>query len=279
MREQIDALSLSESGKMKRYKFKLSDEGRGSRRVRMLSPGLNFPTLGVVVFVVIHVAVMLTGGVANGAGLPRELYYDLGLSWAGVSGGKWWQFVTHAFLHGSWSHLVMNCVLFYYGAARLGHILGGGMSWRVFALGVLAGGVAQVGSQALLSGLDPRMPLVGASGGLMAMLLALTTIAPQSRMLLAKVSARNMGLGFLLSSGIFFLISPELGLPVFSKLGRLLVHLGYGFVFQWGHLYHLVGGVVGVIWASKLWGKPVTLEQLQKERAEREDGGTSNIEF
>ena len=265
MRGQVDPFSLPERGKMKHYKFKLPAEGRGARRVRMLSPGLNFATLGVVVLVVVHLVVVLTGGVRNGAGLPRELYFDLGLSWAGVSSGKWWQFATHAFLHGSWSHLVLNGLLFYYGAARLGHILGRGMAWRVFVLGVMAGGVAQVGSQALLRRAGSEVAVGGGIGWLDGDVAGIDDGGAGFADVDGEGVGAEYGLGDFDFLGDFLFDFSGVGIADFFEAGVACWYSWvYGFVFQWGHLCHLAGGLAGIWWARKLWGKPVTLEDLQK---------------
>lgn len=237
--------------------------------VRMRGPGLNFPTIGALVFLVIYGFVSATGGVTNGDGELRTLFLDFGVSWPGLREGKWWQLLSHAFLHGSWGHVLLNAALFYYAAARLEFILSEKRVWQVFVMGSLVGAGAQVLGQAFFPQLS-QGPLVGASGGVMALLIALTVVAPGSRMLLLPVSARNLGGGVLLAAFLLFLMTPELGVPVFEKIGRFLVAAGLRDIFVIGHLYHLFGGLAGWWWASCLFGKSVTLAQLRRERAERE---------
>lgn len=264
MPENREPCSLSKKTGLRRVQVV-----REGRWVRMRAPGLNFPTLGALAIIVVYFLVSVTGGLANEAGELRALFSDFGVSWRGLQEGKWWSLLSHAFLHGSWAHVFLNAALLYYGAARLEFILGNQRAWRVFVLGTLAGAVAQVIGQAFLPQLN-QGPLVGASGGVMALLIALCTVAPESRMLLLPVSAKNLGLGVLLAAFLLFLMTPGLGVPVLDKMGRLLVNAGWGEIFFIGHLYHLFGGLAGWWWASRLFGKPVTLVQLKKERAEKE---------
>ncbi|MGE9267810.1 MAG: rhomboid family intramembrane serine protease [Verrucomicrobiales bacterium] len=256
-----------------------SEKRRGAGWVRLAGPGWHFPTLGAAVMVLVFAGIALTGGVVDETGRVRDFYGLLGLNWEGLRAGRWWQPLTHAWLHASWGHVLLNAGLFYYGASRLDHILGRGRSWRVFSAGVLAGAAAQV----LVQAWRPEMsqdPLVGASGGVMALLLALVTLSPESRMLLLPVSGKNLGRGFLLAAFLLFIMTPQLGVPVFGAFGRLLVRVGLGEIFAIGHLYHLAGGLAGCWWAARLFGKPVSLAQLQEERRRREElaSGTRSVE-
>ena len=226
--------------------------------------GWDFPTLGALGIVVVFAIVMATGGVLDPEGELRDLFPGLGLSWNGVRSGAVWGFLTHPLLHGSWVHVGLNAILLFYAGGRVNYLIGRRVAWKGFVLGVVVAGVIQVIFQALFPVL-PQGPLVGASGGVMALLLALVTLAPDSRMLL-PVSGQNMGRGVLLAALLLFLMTPELGLPVFGWVGKLAVDAGLGAVFMIGHLYHLAGGLVGWWWGTKLLGKPVTLEQLRRER-------------
>ena len=108
--------------------------------------------------------------------------------------------------------------------------------------------------QVLLSR-DPDQLLVGASGGISAMLLWMTTVAPEARAWPIPVTARNLGRGILASEAGFVIatwVAPGSGLDAVA------------------HACHLGGGLAG-LWLGKRVFRPlVTREDLAKERARRE---------
>ena len=101
--------------------------------------------------------------------------------------------------------------------------------------------------------------LVGASGGIFALILWLTTMSPQSRMLLLPLSARNLGLGLLIASGALAVATPWL------PAGSLPV----------SHSCHFGGALAGWLFARRAMRSPVTLADLQKARARRESRADS----
>jgi membrane associated rhomboid family serine protease len=125
-------------------------------------------------------------------------------------------------------------------------------------------------AQIFCSGLE-SYPLVGASGGVMGLLLAMTAYYPDSRMLLIPVSALNLGRGVLLSSFLLFLLTPDLNIPVLSNLGGWLKIVFGQDIFRIGHLFHLGGGVAGLLISGKMLPRLMTLEDLQAERISREE--------
>ncbi len=103
----------------------------------------------------------------------------------------------------------------------------------------------------------------------MAWLITLTTLSPESRMCPVPLSARNLGLGFMLGSAILAMMHPGLGIPGLALIGGF-VEARVGPLTSIGHACHLGGGVAG--WLAGRWVlRPrVTLEQLQRQRAARE---------
>ncbi len=192
-------------------------------------------------------------GALSGVGSTAELsriYEVLGLSRQGVEQGFVWQLASHGFLHGGWTHAGMNILLLVATGARVERIHGWKSLGKVFACGVIAGGLAFL----LLPLPSQGMILVGASGGIFALLLWLTTVSPQSRMWPVPLSAKNLGLGLLFASGGLALLAawlPPGGIPV-------------------AHGCHFGGALAGWVMARRLLRSPVTLERLRKERARRE---------
>jgi membrane associated rhomboid family serine protease len=195
------------------------------------------------------------------------IYQDFGLTRAGIAAGKPWQLLSHAMLHGSSFHLLLNLVWLVLVGGKLEHILGSRALLAIFGAGVLGGAAGHL----LLAPGGPGAPiLVGASGGAMALLLALTTLSPESRMWPLPVSGKNLGLGLLAASLLLALLHPALGCPGLRHLGHWLATRGAGDLFQFGHACHFGGGIAG--WLAGRWilRPRVSLERLQRARARQE---------
>ena len=199
---------------------------------------------------------------AGGAAVHPDWFVTFGLSRAGFLSGHLWQIASYGLLHGSWWHAGINslCVLLI--GSRIEHIAGRRTLLRATLAGVVGGGL---GHLLLGSGL-----LVGLSGGCMALLLLVTTLSPQSRMLPLPVSGRSLGLGLLLAALVLTLLNPVLGVPGASVAGQWLASRGLGGWFQIGHACHLGGGLAGWLYGRWLLRAPVTLQQLRRARARRE---------
>ncbi|GHC53804.1 rhomboid family intramembrane serine protease [Roseibacillus persicicus] len=193
----------------------------------------------------------------------------LGLSWGGLfDQGHWWQLLTHPLLHGNLSHCLTNAFFLYYFGGRIHDIFGEKEVWRTAAWSTLLGGVFHLLAQG-------DTPLVGASGAGMGLFVALTTISPESRMFPLPIRAHNLRNGVVLSTALLLLMIPTLRIPVFSQLGELIISLGGASLFQIGHGCHLGGALAGGMAMRKYFRKPVTLAQLKRERAEREENSAA----
>ena len=183
-------------------------------------------------------------------GRETAVYQLFGLSRQGVDHGRAGQFATYGLIHGGWGHVGLNVLMLVFTGARIERISGWKTAAVVFASGVLAGGVAFV----CLVPAGSDWILVGASGGVFAQLLWLTTVSPQSRMWPVPVSARSLGLGLILASGALALCA------VWLPLGGPAI----------SHACHFGGALAG--WLAGRWSLrwPVSLERLRKERARRE---------
>ena len=247
-----------------------SDEEKG-KWVLLQAPGFNCATIGSVTMIIIHILVMSTGGVfPDGAeGGLRSLYIQLGLTWEGVSSGHVWQLFTYFWLHGNWGHLVLNVILFYYSCARLSHVLSSSRILVLFLAVSIGSGLIHISAQAVFDGM-PRDPLVGASGGIMGLLLAYFALSPGSRMLLIPVSANNLAKGILIASALLFVATPSLGIPFLNDLGGGLVDLLGPGLFQIAHLLHFSGGLIGWVSIPRFFPKLLTLEDLVRMRNQSE---------
>ncbi len=83
-----------------------------------------------------------------------------------VGEGQWWRLFTAPLLHGSAEHLVGNMAVLAFAGFGLERLIGRAWFVTVFAFGALAGAVASIALNA------PWLVSVGASGGIMALLVA-----------------------------------------------------------------------------------------------------------
>lgn len=220
-------------------------------------------------FVGVILAIQLIVTVAGGPDhQPARSWFEVfGLSRDGVLSGKVWQILTYGFLHGAWWHVGLNAVLLLLVGSRIEHMAGRGALAKAAIFGVLAGGICHL---IVAPGGEGESYLVGFSGGFTALLLLLTTLSPQSRMMPLPVSGRSLGLGVLSAELILALVDPAAGIPVFSSFGKWLVGLGFGNLFVLGHACHFGGGMAGWMLGRWLLRPRITLERLRRDRERRE---------
>ncbi len=211
-----------------------------------------------LVIIAIQTIVTTRGG-------PESLvscFETLGLTRADFLSGEIWQILSYALLHGSWWHAGMNVMFLVLIGSRIEHIAGWGTLMRVSLAGVLAGGTGHI-----LLGHDL---LVGFSGACVALLLLLTTLSPQSRMIPLPVSGKSLGLGIMLAESLLALIDPALDLPGLSTAGLWLADNGMSHWFRVGHACHVGGGLAGWGYGRWLLRPRVTLATLRRDRERRE---------
>ena len=234
-------------------------------------PGWDALTMSCLVLILAHLPLALRGGYQA----HPAIYEWLGLSRGGIQDWRLWQFATHPFLHGNWAHLLGNVAVIYFAGAAIVRILGNRWFLAIFGAGVLAGGIFHVLLHPSLMLLEPGVltpsgPLVGASGGGMALLVALTVMAPDARVWPFPVSGKNFALGIMIAALLLYLMTPTLEIPVFSALGEQAVDAGMATVFRMGHACHFGGGLAGFLLMRWFLRSPVTLAELQRQRAKRE---------
>lgn len=164
-----------------------------------------------------------------GQSVVLSLNRIFGLSTAGLADGWWWQLVTHQFLHGNGVHLFVNMLMLWFVGRDMEEVLGGMGYLGLYIGGGIAGGLFQ------MLFLTPGGVLIGASGSVCAVLLALTAMFP-------KVPVTAL---------LFFVI------PVRLKAGVLGVVLVVGSILLWilglapgiGHAAHLGGFAFGYFYA------------------------------
>jgi membrane associated rhomboid family serine protease len=227
--------------------------------------------------VAVILGIQMWVGVAGGHNRQPALgwFELLGLSRDGVLTGRIWQIFTYGFLHGGWWHAGLNSLFVLVIGSRIEHMTGPVSFLKAVVLGVIGGGICHV----LLGPGGTGTPLlVGISGGCMALLLLLTTLSPQSRMMPLPVSGKSLGLGIMSAELILALVDPALDLPGFSPVGKYLTGQGMGSWFAVGHACHFGGGAAGWLLGTWLMRPRITLERLRRDRARREAIESNRVE-
>ncbi len=234
---------------------------------------LNFRNLGSAYtswvnmgsILVVHAIVSMAGGPER----PRvwAFYESFGLSRADFLAGKFWQLLTHGFLHGTWWHVGSNAVFFLLMGSRIEYVAGRSSLIKATVGGILGGGI---GHLLLAPGGVGAPLLVGMSGGCMSLLLLLCTLSPESRMMPLLISARSLGYGVMTSALLLALMNPEMRIPAFSAGGRFLSENGMSSWFGMGHACHFGGGIAGILLGKWMMRPRPTLKRLRHERERRE---------
>jgi len=201
----------------------------------------NVVTALVLVLLLLHLVLMFAGG------LPGVFWYyeNFGLSWDGITHGKVWQLLSYALLHGDWVHLVINLFILWFAGGRVLQMLGQRKSLEIITAGVLVGGLLHLLSGLLLVTGYRESYLVGISGACFALLLAMATLSPHTRLRFIPVSGKNLGLGLVIGEALLWLMHPDFGLPVLSLLGEQMVAWGGAELFEISHACHLGGALAG----------------------------------
>jgi len=187
------------------------------------------------------------------------VYLRFGLSREGMAEGGFWQLFSHAFIHANVVHLLINLAGLFLAGSRVERIGSVGTLLKVFSVGVLFGGLSQL----LLAPPEQQgVPLVGASGGVVALLLWLTTVSPDSRAWPVRLSGRNLGRGLVIAELGFLSYS-----WAFPEAGGQSV----------AHACHLGGALAGW-WLGRRLLRPLpSLADLQQERARRESANGPSV--
>jgi rhomboid family protein len=177
----------------------------------------------------------------------RDEFQDFyGLSGAGIEEGRWWQLITHAFLHANIWHLLFNMITLWFAGRIVERVMGTSRFLALYVASAVAGGLAQTfleGGNALL---------LGASGAVCGVIVAFATMFPEAPIVLLlffviplKFRAKYLGWGLAGSSLLLFVL---------------------GFEPWIGHAAHLGGCVAGYLLARlNGYGVPTPPERLLKK--------------
>ena len=215
----------------------------------------------VSLLIIANVAVFILQEIATR--VHPELFHLLALSREGIAESRYWQLVTYMFLHGGALHLLVNMLGLYFAGREVESLCGPKHLLGIYFAGGILGGAAQ-----LIAG-PATIEIVGASGGVCAVLLAFSTLLPELE----------------ITALIFFVI------PLRMKakwLGRAVIATSVVFqLFATGHdpvahVAHLGGALAGWFYTRRLgYGSPFFLQSWfrDRQRSRRRLEAMSSTEF
>ena len=155
------------------------------------------------------------------------LVHFFGLSIEGLRSGFVWQIFTHMFLHGNLFHLLVNMLALWFAGQAVEIWVGARRYLLAYFIGGWVGGMLQVIT-------FPGGNLIGASGGVCAILLMLTTLEPEMPItallffvLPVRVRAKFLGYGIIGVSLLLPLVGLDPHVGHFAHLGGALTGMAY----------------------------------------------------
>ena len=143
-----------------------------------------------------------------------------------------WSIVTYSFFHGGLWHLIMNMLILYYVSRILLNLFDPRKFLNIYFLGVIFGGLAFLLSYNIFPVfLENTSPMVGASAGVMAILIFVCAYMPNQEV---RLLVFNIKLWYI---GAFFVLVDLVQIPS-GNAG--------------GHIAHLGGALLGYIYARQL---------------------------
>ncbi|CAN5125800.1 hypothetical protein BH23VER1_BH23VER1_05560 [soil metagenome] len=200
---------------------------------------------------------------------PRGQYQPAGaFSLQALLEGRVWTLFTHMFVHSGFEgkglgllHLLGNMVVIYFAGRRVQEQLGNRNFWIIFFGGGFVGALLQVF-------LMWEMPLIGASGGAFALLLAFTSLVPEAELIVfiplpVRLRARTLGRAAIIISVVLSVIG------LVSDAESMLGVLG-----RTANLAHLGGALFGLFYVRRLGFRDgsYTRDEMLRDRARNDLG-------
>lgn len=182
--------------------------------------------INVIVFIVMGLITALIGpNIENWFALPQDFFDFLVQPWS---------IVTYSFLHGGFFHILWNMYILYVAGRILLNLFDGKRFLNVYFLGVILGGLLFLLSYNIFPMLlGQQTSLIGASAGVMAVLIFVCTYIPNQEV---RVIFFNVKLW---QVGVFVVLMDLIQIPMGGNVG--------------GHLAHLGGALLGYIYARQLY--------------------------
>lgn len=169
--------------------------------------------INVLVFVVMGlVTALISPGLDNWFALPTDFFDFLSQPWS---------IVTYSFLHGDIFHILWNMYILYVAGRIMLNLFDGKRFLNVYFLGVIFGGLLFLLSYNIFPKLLPiNTSLIGASAGVMAILIFVCTYIPNQEVRLIFFNVK------LWHVGVFVVLMDLVMIPLGSNAGGRIAHLG-----------------------------------------------------
>lgn len=139
-----------------------------------------------------------------------------------------WSLITYMFLHTGVMHILFNMLILYWTGRLFTEYLGSDKLWATYVLGGLSGGILYLLSYNLFPAFEGKMAhLMGASAGVIAVMVAIATLLPDYIVHLLLFGAVRLKYVALVSVVLYFISIPG------ANSGGEIAHLGgalFGFV-------------------------------------------------
>lgn len=144
-----------------------------------------------------------------------------------------WSLITYSFLHAGFLHLLFNMIMLYYVGRIFFNFFDANRFYSVYFMGVMLGGFFFMAAYSIFPAFTlSNSPLVGASAGVMSLLILVCTYLPQQEVRVLFFNVR------LWQVGVFFVLYDLVMIPLNSNPGGRIAHLG--------------GALLGYVYASRL---------------------------
>jgi membrane associated rhomboid family serine protease len=169
-----------------------------------------------------------------------------------------WQLVSYGFLHGDVWHILHNMLFLYFLGTMLEEALGGRRFLVFYLASIALAGLCQL---VLGLALGQSLPIIGASGGVLAIVCAMATLRPTLRVIFIVVplTLRTLALIYV-------------AIDLYSVILELRSGGGGG-VARFAHLSGALFGYLAVR-RSWIWGDPLARISAWRERREEEQAGS-----
>lgn len=179
--------------------------------------------------------------------------------------GQIWQLVTYSLAHDGFSHLFFNMLTLWFIGAYLESDWGPRRFIECYSFCVVGAALVTVAvSYMHLLGADPRVPTVGASGGIFGLLMAFGILYAEQEMYLFplpfRIKAKYL-VGIWVIVAIVAVLAPASNVAVFAHLGGLL------FGFLWVKFMPSKG--VGFVASERYFGIRNSYYRWKRKRAAR----------
>lgn len=140
-----------------------------------------------------------------------------------------WAFITYAFLHFGFWHLLFNMLWLYWFGNFVLNLFDGKRFLTVYLLGALFGGLLYVVSYNIFPVFESsRSYLIGASGAVTAIMVFIATYTPNAEMRIFKWNIK------LWQIAVFLVLLDLIRLPTGGNAGGMLAHMGgalFGYIY------------------------------------------------